>query len=631
MEKNPTKTAMTGLLLLLATGGAAFILSGRAGSLAGLMTSIYCGVGVLVAILSFLLMRHYRAEEVERLELDKIKDKDASAALFETGEDLLRAKRAREQFEKYFVPFWTVLIAVAEGGVAYYIFSLLSNPDLRSVAPQQGLMNAAFFGGFALLQFIVGKYCAGLAAYDGSRLLRPVGSHMMLVSLVSVVTTVCMAASAFGFPRFDLHAAHFLTGLLALLAVENVINLIMEIYRPRVKGKEVRLLFESRLVGLLGQPGGIFKTAAHALDYQFGFKVSETWFYRYVERVFAWLVLLWFGIFLGSSCFVVLEPHEEGLLERFGKPVAGREVVGPGMHVKLPWPIDRVHRYPSRAVNQFHIGYVQDEEKEAETVLVWTKPHYAEEFNMLVASRDVDGGTSEESSETTVPVNLLTASIPVQFEITNVVKWARNHANASEFLERLAWREIVRFLVSVDVADIMAKGRTRAAGELRHLIQEAANQYDLGARIMFVGLQDIHPPVKVAGSYEDVIGALQERETKILDAEGYSASTVPMARADARVAVLSAESDRIRKVQAAAAEGGQFANQVTAFVASPDVYRRRSYLNTLIESTRAARKYVIGTTNNQDSYWIDLKDTLSDELLDVKFNTDEPATNPSQK
>lgn len=622
---------MTGLLLLLGSGIASFILSARAGSLAGLLTCVFCGVGVLVAIVSFLLMRHYRSEALERLELDKLKDKDASAALFETGEDVLRSKRAREQFEKYFVPGWTIMVAVVEGVLAYYLFSLFRNPDLRAATMNQGLMYAAFFGGLALLQFIVGKYCAGLAAFDGSRLLRPVGSHLMLVSLASVVTTVALSASAFGFPRFDLHAAHGLTGLLALLAVENVVNLIMEIYRPRVKGKEVRVLYESRLVGLLGQPGGIFKTAAHALDYQFGFKVSETWFYRYVEKVFAWLILLWFGIFLGSSCFVVLEPHEQGLLERCGKPVTGREILEPGLHVKLPWPIDRVHRYPSKAVNQFHIGYVQDEEKENDSVLVWTKPHYAEEFNMLVASRDVSPSSEEQGSEATVPVNLLTASIPVQYEITNVLHWARNHANASEFLERLAWREIVRFLVSVDVADIMSAGRTRAAGELRELIQGAADQYQLGARIMFVGLQDIHPPVKVAGAYEDVIGALQERETKILNAEGYSASTVPMAKADARVAVLGAEAERIRKEQAAAAEGGQFTNQMAAFVASPEVYRRRSYLNTLIASIRGARKYVIGTTNNQDSYWIDLKDSISDELLDVDFKGMEPEQNEGQQ
>ncbi|MBL6763361.1 MAG: protease modulator HflK [Verrucomicrobiae bacterium] len=622
---------MTGLLLLTGTGVASFILSGRAGTLAGLLTTVYCGVGVLVAVLSFLLMRHYRAEEVERLELDKIKDKDASAALFETGEDLLRAKRAREQFEKYVVPAWTVLIAVAEGSVAYYLFDLFKNPDLRAPTQQQGLLFAAFFGGFALLQFIVGKYCTGLAAYDGSRLLRPVGSHMMLVSLVSVATTVSLSASSFGFVKFDLHVAHGLTALLALLAVENVISLIMEIYRPRVKGREVRLLFESRLAGLLGQPGGIFKTAATALDYQFGFKVSETWFYRYLERVAALLVLLWFGIFFGSSCFVVLEPHEEGLLERCGKPVAGREVIGPGLHLKMPWPIDVVHRYPSKAINQFHIGYVADKEKEAERVLVWTKPHYAEEYNMLVASRDADQTAGDQSSDSTVPVNLLTASIPVQYEITNVLHWARNHANAAEFLERLAWREIVRYLVSVDVADIMAAGRIQAASELQSMIQAAADQHQLGSRIIFVGLQDIHPPVKVAGSYEDVIGALQERETKILVAQSYGAATVPMAKADARVAVLTAEADRISKVQAAYAEGGQFANQVIAYKASPEVYRRRSYLNTLVDSIAGARKYVIGTTNNQDSYWIDLKDSISDALLDVDFKGQMPAENEGQK
>src|SRR5439155_10830028 len=107
------------------------------------------------------------------------------------------------------------------------------------------------------------------------------------------------------------------------------------------QGKLERPLYESRLVGLLGQPEGLITTAAQALDYQFGFKVSDTWFYRFFEKALAWLLLLQLGVLLLSSCVVFVESGEQVLLERFGRPVAGRAVLGPGAHLKLPWPVDQ--------------------------------------------------------------------------------------------------------------------------------------------------------------------------------------------------------------------------------------------------------------------------------------------------
>ena len=59
-----------------------------------------------------------------------------------------------------------------------------------------------------------------------------------------------------GYPKMDFYVARILSGLLGLVALETLINLILEIYRPRVKGKVARPLYESRLVGLLGQPEG---------------------------------------------------------------------------------------------------------------------------------------------------------------------------------------------------------------------------------------------------------------------------------------------------------------------------------------------------------------------------------------
>lgn len=234
---------------------------------------------------------------------------------------------------------------------------------------------------------------------------------------------------------------------------------------------------------------------------------------------------------------------------------------------------------------------------------------------MLVASGEkVDDDNNPDAA---VPVNLLTVSIPVQYEITNLLAWAYGHTDPAQLLQNLATREVVDYLVTVDIADIMSTGRLRAAGELRDLIQKQADAQKLGVNILFVGLQDIHPPVQVADAYEAVIGATQERETKILTAQAYLAERVPIARADAAKMVFDAEAAATLKTTRAAAQAGQFTNQVTAFEASRLVYTRRAYLNTIASAIGPARKFVLSTTNSQEAYWLDFEDKIRPDLLDL--------------
>lgn len=647
LQRNPSTIGLLNLGALLLTGAVAFVMGHTVGSAAAALSGLYCGLGVLVALVSFLHMRHVRAERLELMEVEQLRGRETAGRLFGEEAEVLRAGRAREQFERYFVPGWTVLILVVEAGLALAFLTGAARP--RPPESAQALITAAFFGVFALIQFLFGKYSAGIARYENQPLLAPGGSHLMLAAVTSVLVAVASAANWMGLPRLDAILATVMAAALALLAVENAINLLMEIYRPRVKGGRARLLYESRLVALFGQPGGIFSTAAHALDYQFGFKVSETWFYRYLERALAWLLLIWGGIFLASTCVVVLEPHEDGLLERFGKPVAGREVLGPGLHFKLPWPVEQLHRHSTRSVGSFVVGFEEHEEEpepvvkpkeeeeehdhkhehgkkkdeprhkhgEAEVEL-WTGSHGHEETLMLVASHD-HARTGAGEMDRGVPVNLISVHIPVQYDVTNVVAWARNHADAPGLLKRLAEREIVNYLVSVDIADIMSVGRTRAAGELRDLIQAAATANRLGARITFVGLWGIQPPAEVAPDYEAVIGAQQERASKILEAQGQKAELVPRARAEARKLIHEAEAYKVSKVSAALAQSGQFTNQMAAFAASPQVYRQRTYLNTLVSSIAKARKYILGTSSDQDKYELNLEDKFNPDLMDVKI------------
>jgi regulator of protease activity HflC (stomatin/prohibitin superfamily) len=109
----------------------------------------------------------------------------------------------------------------------------------------------------------------------------------------------------------------------------------------------------------------------------------------------------------------------------------------------------------------------------------------------------------------TPPVSLISVSIPIQFQITNIVDWVYTNSNPNGLLEELATRAVVHYLAGADMNAVLSRDRLRAAQVLRDDIQTAANAHSLGAKIVFVGLEDIHPPTasQVAATYEKVVGA----------------------------------------------------------------------------------------------------------------------------
>jgi len=625
MEQNKQTNGLINLLVLLAVGAAGFAAARLANSLAGEVSVLFIGLGVIVAGVSWFQMRLEENERLEKLEFDELAKTHGSAALFEAKEaEVFPMQRTREQFERMAVPVVTVLLCLLQAGGAYFLWRWLSQ-STTVVALKQPTVALSLFSLFALVLFLLGKFSATIARLEAHRLLRPSASYLLLGAYLCFFVVLGIVGVQAGFPKTDFYAAHILCGLLALVAVETLINLVLEVYRPRVKGKVERPLYESRLVGLLGSPEGLITTAAQALDYQFGFKVSETWFYRFFEKALGWLILLQVGALVMSTAVVFIEAGEQGLLERFGKPVEQRTVLEAGAHLKWPWPIDKVYRFRTDQIQSIEIGVTNRESGEREGLVLWTVAHSREqEDNFLVANRQQtsDQSTNLVTGKRTPPVSLVTGSIPVQFQITNLVAWAYNNEDAPALLHDLARREIVRRLVSADMNEIMSYGRQEAAESLAQSIQAAADDRKLGARILSVGLEDLHPPVKVAPDYEKVVSAVQNKLAKILTARAYAIQTNALADAQATTTVNKATADSTAREIDALAQAALFTNQIPAFKAAPSVYLRRAYLDTFARATANARKYILLTTNTHDVLTFNLEDKIrADILSDVNVDT----------
>ncbi len=620
MQRNLTRIGLVNFILLLLAGAIGFYLAHRGGSLSGQAGMAFLATGLLVAIVSWFQMGLEERERLERLELDELARSAQSATLFGTTEsEIFPAQRAREQFERFLVPATTVLLFLMQAGGAVGIWLWLQQelPD----AMTRPMLLMALFGMFALVLLLFGKYGVKRAQLEGERLLRPGAAYVLLGAAVCFLVALAIGSYQAGFPRVDLYLARAFSILLGLASVETLVTLVLEVYRPRVKGRiDTRALYESRLVGLLGQPAGLFTTAAQALDYQFGFKVSETWFYQFAQRAAGWIILAQVAVLLLTTCVVFIDTGEEAILERNGRPLPGREVLEPGLHFKLPWPIDAVYRERTREVRRFLVGIVESDEEvesheEARTIL-WSVAHAKEEANMLVASRE-----RYVAQDQAPPVGLLTVNIPVQYQIRDLRAWAIEHANATNVLEGIAFRQTTKFLAGVDLLEFMSTGREQAGDALRKQIQDAADAVHLGVEILFVGLQGVHPPVKVGKEFEAVVATLQEKEAIIERARTYALTNVILTRAEATNRVSQAEVARIRQVASTAAEAARFTNQVNAYRQAPEVYMSRAYLGALSRGLAHARKFVITPTNTPSIFNLNLEEMLRPDLLNIQPRT----------
>ncbi len=607
------------VLLVVAIGASYFTL--QTSSTVGLGGVVLLGIGTLIGFFSFIQSHLIDRERVEALEMQELDRTRGNESLFAgAAEDAYPSRNARRQFEKWVVPIFSVLVLIGQALGLLLVYRQLDGWTLSSsIQASDSAMSIMFFALFMVVLFMMGKYSAGLAKMDGQELLRPGANYMLLGSVVCTAVVIAETASI-EYPVWEKVFTWVVFVVIALSAAENLVTLVLEIFRPRLDDKKTRLLYDSRLIGLLGQPGGLISTAAHTLDYQFGFKVSETWFYKYLERTLALIIAIQVVVLFLSSSFVVIQANEEAVKERFGKQTA--KLLAPGFHLKWPWPIDKVYPYKTGEIQEFILGVLEQNDEAEPEVLLWTTQHnHGSSNDMIVASSD---GLLDSAAS--VPVNLLTVSIPVQYRINNLTNWVKT-GNAVSMLRKLSMRAVTRYLIGVDIKELMGPGRTKAQEELKKAIQREADERELGGEIVFVGLQDIHPPVGqneqskatggVAESYEKVNVARLHSETNRLGALQYKAGRVPMARGLAAELVANARSESTNKVALAKAEAGRFSHQISAFKAAPSVYMTRSKLETFQQATRGARKYILSDTKNRDIINLELQDKLRSDLLDV--------------
>ncbi len=501
------------------------------GSLSAMSCMLLLIGGIPLWLMVAMLFYTHQLERRESAQLEELSAQGTTrGTIFEGPEGAeLRPAAARVRFmERWIVPLFTLTWTAMHVTIAILLVRYLRAQGASEIVnTAQGMLLTLVI---AFGAFLFSRYSTGMSADARWRSLRAAGSYLLLNVLFMGTVLAALIGARHGNTKIDILVAYAVAGAQFILAAELLLNLVLDFYRPRIPGQERRESFDSRLLNLIAEPGRVGHSIAEALNYQFGFEVSKTWFYQLLSHAFIPLLVFAGAVQMGMSSIVLVGEGEECIVLHWGRADADRSTLKPGLHFKWPFPVDTVQRFETKKVHEILLG--AGEEREATIVngrelFLWTEEHGSrEELDFLVAVAPRGAGLAESEEQAPPPVNIIKLVVAVQYVISNPYDFGYRYANSAQLLENIAYREMSQYCASATLSSpiqggganraeaIMTYGRQRAADELKRRIQARSDELSLGVHIQYVGISAVHPPPDVAEAYEAVL----EAERRMLQA-----------------------------------------------------------------------------------------------------------------
>ncbi len=433
---------------------------------------------------------------------------------------------------------------------------------------------------------IVEKLTLSAASGEDARIdavLRTSASLSAAGRLCAALTAVCSAVKLLGFYDLTKYLSYALIAVFGYSAFFILVSLTVRTVRREIADEpdlSIPLPFsrkrDFRITGYLEKNTGI---TMHSL-----------WSIKFIWRLLPYTaVFIVLTVWLSTSLTLVDSGYEAAVF-RCGRLLD--DTLGPGLHVTLPFPFDRVEKYDTSGLNSLTVGYVSSTNGDN----LWTETHGSEEFQLLL------GGGNE----------LVSVNLRIEYRISDLHEYLTASSDPRRVLESAAYNLITDRVIRTDLETLMAVDRRGFADSLgQELADRVASVPDgsggtsgIGLTVVSVVLESIHPPVTVASSYQELISANIKAEKMRLDAEAYAATAVAEAETARNSAILSAEAERSSSVAAAQAGVAEFMAGVEADSAYGEAYRYEKYLAALTAAYGNSRLIILGEGVDRKDIWI---------------------------
>ncbi len=289
------------------------------------------------------------------------------------------------------------------------------------------------------------------------------------------------------------------------------------------------------------------------------------------------------GALLVLNGFYAIGPSEVGVIQRFGRKVT--PFSPPGLHYKLPWPVERLSRVQTRQVRVVEIGFRTN-------AAVRTAEPAAYEWNVQHRGGRYQS-RPDESVMLTGDQNLIDLNAAVHYDIARPDDFLFRQLDGDSTV-RVAAESVIHGIVSATALDaVLTTGRSDIEQKARAELQRRMDAYDAGIRVLHVALEDVHPSLEVVDAFREVSAAFEEKNRVVNEAEAYRNEQLALARGNAQAQVQLARAYSLVRTRHAEGDAGRFEQAERAFRGAPQTTGTRLYLETIDQVLPGRKKLIV--------------------------------------
>jgi len=270
------------------------------------------------------------------------------------------------------------------------------------------------------------------------------------------------------------------------------------------------------------------------------------------------LIVIWLltGIYIVSA-------DQQGVVRRFG---AYNRTTSPGIHWRIPYPVDRVDKVRVKKIWRIEIGFR-------------TKPRLIDR--------------PDESLMLTGALNIVDCDVIVLYKIIDPKNYLFNVRDVERTIQLGAEAALRQVIGKHEIDEALTTGKIQIQEETKEQLQRILDLYEIGLMISEIQLQSVHAPNAVQDAFKDVASAKEDLSRMIKQAEGYYNDLIPRTRGHAAKVVKNAQAWASERVTKAEGDAENFIRILNEYHSAKEVTRKRMLLETMEEILPRVQMYIL--------------------------------------
>ena len=304
-------------------------------------------------------------------------------------------------------------------------------------------------------------------------------------------------------------------------------------------------------------------------------------------------------VFIGAmTCFYTVDDKQQAVVTTFGKVT---DVVDAGMHFKLPFGIQNVQKVDVNVYQKIELGYRSDGVKDSYVTV------------------------DDESSMITGDYNIVDVDFFIEYKISDPRKYLFSSNSPELILRNLIQSQVRNVVGSTSVDAVLTDGKESIQMQVKELVTQILQEYDIGLSLMDVKIQDSEPPTHdVVEAFKAVETAKQQAETVVNDAKAYQNAQLPDAQAQADKLIQNAQYLKQKRINEAKEQVAMFNAMYAEYARDPEITRSRMYYEAISQILPGVKLYINTAGGNSN---VDMMLPLESFIQSAPVNSNEGGNN----